>query len=179
MTLYYISGGPNSGKSSLVKRLFEAAYLVVPESARYISNTDERFKGKKIHEIRSEGLMQDFQNEVFREQNKMLGIANGLEEDVFCDRGFVDSVVYYRNNRLEVPKELLALALKFKSTAFILELFDKGEDDSLRTETPEERREIHEGIIFTYEEFGYPIIRVPKMTVEERAKFVLEKVKNL
>ena len=180
MALYFISGGPNSGKSRLVERLSDMAYLVVPEAARFISKNDKRFAGKNVGDIKNAGLMESFQNEIFKEQRRMLGAAKlGLDYDVFCDRGFPDSVAYYRYHGLRVPEELSILTIRFKSTAFMLELLDKDENDFLRTETPEQRLEIHQEIIRSYEDFGYPLIMVSKMTVPERANFILQKVKNL
>ena len=68
------------------------------------------------------------------------------------------------------------LAESIKQNSGVLELLDKDENDFLRTETPEQRLEIHQEIIRSYEDFGYPLIMVSKMTVPERANFILQKV---
>ena len=149
---------------------------MVPEAAREVAENDDRFRGKS----RDEMDRQLFQDEIFEMQKKMMESAHFVDGDfVFCDRGFADSVAYYRYNGLMVPEELLAWTSRFRTTAFILDSLDKNEYDSLRTESPEQRIEIHNEIIRAYNEFKYPIIYVPKMSVAERANFVIEKVKNL
>lgn len=177
MTLYFISGGPGFGKSDLIDEFQRRGYLVVPEAARHVGNEDERFKGKQIHEIKDAGLMQDFQDEVYKRQRETLENAI-TTQPVFCDRGFPDSVAYYRHHNLKIPRELLALASSFRrhSQTFILEPLDNNEKDSLRTEDYEERMEIHNEILRAYHEFRYPITRVQKMSIKERANFILGRI---
>ncbi|MEK6819758.1 MAG: ATP-binding protein [Nanoarchaeota archaeon] len=176
MPIYFISGGPGFGKTKLVEELFHLGYNVAPEAAREVAENDLRFKGKDIGKIEKKL----FQDAIFeRQKENFYKISDGGNQIVFSDRGFPDSVAFYRHYGLRVPEELLVWAYKFKSTAFILESLDNNENDSLRVESKEERLVIHEEISKTYDEFGYKIISVPKMLVEERAKFILQKVKNL
>lgn len=87
-----ITGGPSSGKSTLLEYLESQGYQIVPESARMLIEA-EAAKGKTLKEIRSDETA--FQRQV-------LGMKVGIEEKlnpdelIFFDRGIPDSIAYYQ-----------------------------------------------------------------------------------
>ena len=50
------------------------------------------------------------------------------------------------------------------------------EKDDFRQETEERQKRIHEEIIKIYKQLGYKIIFVPFMSVEDRVRFIKERV---
>ncbi|MEK6760975.1 MAG: ATP-binding protein [Nanoarchaeota archaeon] len=170
--LFFISGGPCTGKTSVINELKERGYNTIPEAARLVAENDSRFKGKTIKEID----LKAFQNEIFSLQKRQTGSLIGKGGIYFSDRGFGDSLAYTRMANLDFPDYFFDYARKFRnSPVFILEPLEFYRTDELRTESPEEREVIHAEIIRAYEELGHPIIRVPVMEKNERADFVLQK----
>jgi len=193
--IYIISGGPGTGKTSVINELEKRGFKILKEAARELSKTDKRFIGKSVLEVNKK----DFQDAIFefqikqikeietrkkeRENNKFNKINNKREDDkenkneiVFSDRGIGDTLVYYKINNLKIPKEKLEKTKKIRyKKIFILDFLDFYEHDELRKESKEEQEKIHSKIIKMYENLGYKnkIVIVPFMSIEERADFVL------
>lgn len=170
--LFFISGGPCTGKTSVINEIREMGYNTFPEAARELSRTDERFKGKNIKDID----LRLFQNEIFNLQKKWTESLIGRKGNFFFDRGFGDSLAYFRMAGLNLPEDFFYYAGKFRnSPVFILEPLEFYKKDSLRRETHAEQKMIHEKIISSYEELNHPITFVPVMNRDKRAEFIIQK----
>ena len=171
MVNYVITGGPGTGKTSVVEELERLGYEVIGEAARIIAETDERFVGKAIYEIDWDAFHEaiiDWQKEEFGKIGDRV---------VFIDRGLGDNLAYDKIHKVETSKEKLDFTNSFKhDKIFVLDFLDFYETDELRTETKEEQEELHVAIIEAYEGLGYEIITVPFMSVAERVQFILDKV---
>lgn len=172
MANYVISGGPATGKTSVIEELRKLGYGILEEPARELFKSDERFKGKSIKEINQ----QDFQDTIFKHQKNQFD--NLPEGAVFCDRGIGDTLAYRKMCGLNIPEELLDFAKKVRhDKVFIFDFLDFYEQDELRQETKEEQEKIHQAIIDAYNELGYEPVFVPFMSIQDRVKFILEKIK--
>lgn len=174
MKIYVISGGPGTGKTSVINELAKE-FRILPESARAVGDEDLRFKGKSVKETNQ----QEFQDAIFEFDKKQL---EGLYGDkiIFTDRGLGDTLAYCRTRNLKISKKMLDYTKKFKYTGiFILDFLDNYVRDTLRQETKEEQERIHREIIKTYEEFGYKLIFVPFMSVKDRVSFIKSKILSL
>ena len=60
---YVITGGPSSGKTTVLKKLAELGYLTYPEAARVFID-GEMAKGKSLKEIRGDEA--EFQRKVLK-----------------------------------------------------------------------------------------------------------------
>lgn len=173
LNLYVISGGPSTGKTATINEIKKRGYKVLEEAARNVAETDKRFIGKSIREIDSE----KFQNAIFDYQKEELSRLNG-DGDVFLDRGFGDTLAYYKVYGLEVPQDKLGYAKKTRyCKIFILDFLNFYKKDSLRIETKREQEKIQKEIINMYKELGYKPIIVPFMSIMERVDFILKKLK--
>ena len=95
-------------------------------------------------------------------------------EGVFTDRGFGDTLAYYKFAGYNIPQDKFEYAKKFRyDKVFILDFLDFYEKDELRQESIEEQGKIHNEIVEMYENLGRGIIKVPFMSVEERADFIV------
>lgn len=173
MKIFAISGGPCTGKTSIIKELAKRGYQTIPEAAREIATKDKRFIGKTINEINR----QEFQDEILKHQIKLhedfLLKNSGLG---FSDRGFGDSLAYYRLIGLKFSNKYSDYIKNFRyKGVFILEPLRFYKTDGLRTETKEEQSKIHDEIMRVYEEMGYDLIKIPQMPVEERIALILKK----
>src|SRR3989338_1364848 len=88
----------------------------------FLSETDEKFKGKSINQIDR----RLFQDEIFEFQKRLFnglnsnGNLNG--EFVFSDRGFGDTLAYYRLKGFSIPQGYVDYARTFsRCPVFVLE----------------------------------------------------------
>ena len=173
LKLFVISGGPGTGKTSVINALSKK-FKVLPEAAREVGDNDSRFKGKSIKEINP----YDFQKAIFKfQKNGFSKLKDKNHKAIFSDRGFGDTLAYYKFYDLRIPKDEWDYAKKFRcSSVFILDFLDFYEKDKLRQENNREQKKIHKLIINIYKRLGYNPIIVPFMSVTERVNFVLSKI---
>jgi len=170
-SVYVISGGPGTGKTTTINALKTEGFRVLEEAARKVA--EEKFPGKNIKEINPKL----FQEEIFKKQRKQLSKIKNEDGIIFSDRGLGDTLAYYRLRVGEIPKEMLKYTRKFRySGIFILEPLPFYAKDGLRQEDKEEAELVHKEIIKTYEELGYKPIFVPAMSVDERIRFIKKKI---
>ncbi|MBC7836249.1 5-(carboxyamino)imidazole ribonucleotide synthase [Acetobacteraceae bacterium] len=165
---YVLTGGPSTGKTTLIEELQKRGYPVVPEAARSFIE-QELASGKTIEEIRSDGVQ--FQRNLF-------GMKVAAHEDlpvgkpVFFDRGMHDSEAYLRVQGVANDPELAEILKKITyKKVFLLDPISYIPDD-VRTETPLEAEKIQTLLRQVYEEAGIEVIQVPVMPVEERISFI-------
>jgi predicted ATPase len=166
---YVITGAPCSGKTTLLDKLRDLGYLVVPEVARaYIDESIS--KGIPVETLRSDELK--FQEEVLARKYK-LEESLGESEVIFLDRGIPDSYAYLKFLGID-DEELLSKSLSGKyKKVFILDPCPYKEDYA-RTESPEDQLKIHSLLREAYQKSGAVIISVPIFeTKEERVDFVI------
>ena len=168
---YVITGGPSTGKSSLLAELEKHGLRVVPEAARVI--IDERLdKGQTIAEIRSDEAA--FQYGVLK--RKQL-VESRLDKTVptFFDRGMQDTIAYFRYYGYKLaPWTAKLFAEATYQKVFLLEPLANFTPDYSRTENAEFSRQIHQLLQDAYIEYGVKPILVPAVSLSERAEFVIE-----
>jgi predicted ATPase len=164
-----ITGGPGSGKTTLIDRLADLGFATSHETARaYI--VGELLKGRTIEDVRCN------QPEM---QAKILGLslqsasAELPGNVVFFDRGLPDSVGYHRLHGLDDSAARQAAERFRYRTVFFLETVDLALD-GVRTETPERAETVGRHLVEAYRDLGYTVVSVPQMSVDERVKFILE-----
>ena len=169
---HVITGGPSSGKTTMIRLLAQRGYRTTIEHARHLIDT-QRVTGRTVAEIRAN--QREFQRAVLLMQLKQ---EQSLDPDQLCflDRALPDSLAYYRYLELEPEPELLA-ALQTASyrKVFALDLLPLARDYA-RTESAAAQRQIHALLIEVYEELGYVVERVPVLEVEPRLEFILARV---
>jgi len=166
---YVVTGAPSSGKTTLLEALEKRGYKVYYEWARiYIDQ--EMAKGKTLKEIRCDEL--EFQRKILQLK---IDFEKNLQKNeiVFMERGIPDSTAYMKLCGIKEDKNLnKALKNCYYKKIFLLELI-KYEVDYARTESQEEAMLIENLLEKSYRDLNIEIIRVPKMSVEERVKFIL------
>lgn len=166
---YVITGGPSSGKSTVIRALKDMGYKTTIELARHYIDL-QRMNGRSTEEIRAN--QRQFQHKVL---NLQIDLERRLDpkEQIFFDRALPDEVAYYEYFKLE-PDEKLVEYLQTASykKIFIMDLLPL-DSDYARTEDREAQIDLHDRIIDVYKKRGEPIVFVPVLPVKERVQFVL------
>lgn len=163
-----ISGGPSSGKTTLINELKKQGHICFDEVSREI------IESQKINNSVKEF---DFEQTVF---NKRLEQYQMAKSDIqFYDRSFLDGLAYMKMNQIKIPDSFhkTSVDLRFFSTVFICPFWPKiFENDSQRLENIEQAQQIYKQLSNVYSEFGYKIAILPEGNVEDRIKFILDRI---
>ena len=168
-----ITGGPSSGKSTVIEYLRSQGYQVVPESARVLID-EETAKGKTLQEIRADE--DEFQRRILQIQVEMEK-RTSVEQLTFFDRGIPDSIAYckiYGGNSELALKE--SQKRRYRGVFFCEQVPFKK--DYARTENQKIAHEISKLLYETYINLGYEVIKVPLMSVEDRASLILKELSS-
>jgi len=168
---YVVTGGPSSGKTTIIKELAKLGFLIYPEVARVLIN-QELAKGKSIKEIRGDEA--DFQQEVLKMKVEIEKKAP-KDKIVFFDRAVPDSIAYYQVCGLD-PEEVLKLCREksYKKVFFLEQL--PFENDYARAEDEKTVKKVNQLLEASYKNLGYKVINVPVGSVDERLKIILNEI---
>jgi len=168
---YVLTGAPSSGKTTIIKLLEKKGYKVLYEVARIFINQELR-KGKTIQEIRKDEA--DFQRKILKLKITHESKLNNPKEITFLDRAIPDSIAY--NELLGLPKDKYLDQVIQKTSYKKVFMFEKleFEKDYARTESREAVEKLEKLIEKTYKNLPFPFVKVPKMSVEKRLKFILD-----
>lgn len=168
-----ITGGPGTGKSSIINQLKSRGFVCYDEISREITL-----------QARKDGIEQLFLTEPLLFSEKLLKgrtqqFKDAIKEDknlVFLDRGLPDVLAYMDYIGDNYPDRFIETCKLYAyDYVFVLapwqEIFTS---DSERYENFEQAIEIHHHLLETYMRFGYQLIDVPFETIEKRTDFVLE-----
>lgn len=169
---YIITGGPGSGKSTLIAGLEARGHRCYPEVSRELIRREA---------LRPDGVMpwndlKAFARLAFREMIIQHHHAEEIGDTCFFDRALPDIFGYLRRSELDIPADYLEAhdACRYQKRVFILPPWpDIYVNDSERPQSFEEAEALHHAIRATYRSLGYDLVEVPKLPVETRCDFVL------
>lgn len=169
---YVLTGGPCSGKTTLIRELKERGYSVLPEPARAVI-ASELAQGKVIADILKHPL--ELEHKILAHHIDIESQAP-KDEILFLDRGVVDNYAYYKKFGLAPDAPLISAAQSVRyRKVFLLALIDFL-NDSERYETVEEAGKLQELLREAYQEQGYEVIEVPVLPITERADYILARI---
>ena len=167
-----ISGGPCSGKTTVIDALAERGHATIPEAAT------ELIRDPTFDQLRTEP--REFQRQVLlRQLENEKRMLETLEDGttVFLDRGIGDGFGYLQYHDMEPFKELIeAWAENRRHTRCVL-FFESRPDyqaASHRSETPAEARRIREILLEDYRSRHDQVRVIEWLPVEKRIAAVLE-----
>lgn len=172
-----ITGGPGTGKSSIINELQKRGHNCFEEISRQVT-LDARKNGIEqlfltepllFSELLLKGRLQQFHD---ADQFK--------NTTLFLDRGMPDVLAYMDYFNTDYPIEFVETCQNNRyDTVFVLapwqEIFVS---DSVRYENFDQAEIIHKHLLNSYHNFNYQLINVPFESIEKRTDFIL-KVLNL
>ena len=172
---HVLTAGPSAGKSSTLRELSARGYRTAPEAARIVADqlTSEGVNPKDFREAKP----QEFQDRVI-ETDRRIQQKLPNRGPVFMDRSIYDNIAYTNLTDRELP-EILD---RPESTQFgLVFLLDRIEfqEDGVRTEDESFAAMIHEELRDVYEDYGFEVVDVPVMPVDERADFIERKIERI
>lgn len=164
-----ITGGPCTGKTTVVNILSERGYKTTIEHARHYIDT-QKITGRTIEEIREN--KREFQLGILNMQIEEEATLD-VSEQVFLDRALPDAMAYYQFLGLEYDDRLIEQCNKYcYKRVFILARLPLT-NDYARLEDEAEQIRIHNLIIKVYKSFPCPIVHVPVLPAEKRVDYIL------
>lgn len=172
MTPYYIfTGGPGSGKSSVLEAMALLGHCVVPEVGRQIIKQQIQQQGEALP-----WKDKQLYFELMFEQSLLDYHKQPQDVLTFFDRGILDSIGYAYLEDLQLQPNHLTVA-KTASYAPIVFIFPPWEaiyqKDAERKQDIETAKQTYLTLGKTYVDFGYTLIEIPCTTIEKRAEFIL------
>lgn len=168
-----ITGGPGTGKTSVIEALEGHGYYCFHEVSREI-----------IREAQSKGIDQLFLEDPLLFSELLLegrikqhrDAGNSTAHLVFLDRGVPDVVAYMNYFGNDYPPVFNRVCREYTyDRVFILPPWKQiYTDDNERYETYEQAVEIHDELARSYVEHGYEPVEVPQGTVAQRTSFILD-----
>lgn len=171
-----ITGGPGTGKTTLINELITQGYCCFPEISREI-NIKAKKQGANNLFIENPLLFSQYLLEGRAQQYKEALLKPN--DIVFLDRGIPDILAYmdYVQNKYSEEFKLFAKENRY-SKVFILPPWEEiYTTDDERYENFYESEIIHKHILTTYINLGYEPNEIPKLSVENRISYILNSLK--
>jgi predicted ATPase len=169
-----ITGGPCTGKTSLIEALSFKDYTVHPEFARVVIAEQLALKTDLVPWLNNVG----FSSLVLE---KMLALNASITDHKlhFFDRGIPDLAAYLHVTHNSLPDGFAAALTQanYHSTVFLLPPWEEiYANDNERKESFDKALEIYHALKSTYKDLGFDVVEVPKLPIEERLDYILQMV---
>lgn len=171
--LIVITGGPGSGKTSLIEALAATGRAVRPEAGRTIIRDQQGIGGRGLPWV---------DPVLFAELMLAADLHSHAEAltgrgEVFFDRGIPDIAGYLMLCGLAIPEsvEQAARQLRYRPTVFIAPPW-RGifTQDAERKQDFAEAERTYAVMAEIYPRYGYGLVELPRASVSERVAFVLD-----
>jgi predicted ATPase len=173
--LFVITGGPGSGKSTLINALAEHGICAMPEAGRAIIRDQVEIGGKAL----PWSDRRAFAELMLCWEMRSYRAALSLSGPVIFDRAVPDVLGYLRLSDLPVPShvERAAQTFRYHHRVFIAppwpEIFAR---DAERKQSFQEAQMTYKVMTETYSALGYELIPLPLDAVQRRVEFVVAAV---
>jgi len=176
--LFVITGGPGSGKTTILRELEARGFHCVPEVARQIIQ----------EQVRDGGTALPWSDRTLYTQFMLERSVKSYEEraqdsfPVFFDRGIPDTLGYARLISLGDDKYIRDACYQYRyaSIVFLTPAWQEiYETDSERKQDFAEAIRTYNIIMQTYRDCGYEVIEIPKVDPKTRADFIVKHMKTI
>jgi len=184
MKKYIFTGGPHSGKSSVLNLLEQRCINVLHETARLIIQEDQ--KRKKINP--SYNFLYPWEDQsIFcrRCHERQLERERELTGDiVILDRSIIDNLAYAAAAGIELDKKIYMDIANagYEKKVFYFELLEDYKTDKQRKDSEKQVKEVHKELYKIYRQLGFDLITLPlfsddkETNILKRANVILENI---
>lgn len=168
--LFVITGGPGSGKTTLIEALEAAGFARTIEAGRAVIQEQLAHGGDALPWKNQASFAEKMLERDIRSYESATQTG-----PVFFDRGIPDVIGYLRLSGLPVPAHMTKAAEDFRyhRRVFIAPPWPEiYAQDAERKQDFDEAQRTYDAMVETYTEFGYELVELPRVSVEERVKFV-------
>ncbi|MFZ9034828.1 MAG: AAA family ATPase [Francisellaceae bacterium] len=172
---YILTGGPGSGKTSVLKQLRKSGFETVDEVARNIIFKQNEIGGNATHN----GDRHKFRSLMLEASIRDFKKHQLSRESIFFDRGIADLIGY--SQLIDNPPDLLLTdavkRFRYNKQIFIFPpWFEIYCNDKERQQDFSEALNTYRCIKEGYLKTGYDIVEVPLDSIEARVEFILNYV---
>lgn len=173
-----ITGGPCSGKTSVIRELSRRGFFTVDECAIEVISELTADLGLDGQARWRESEPARFQELILRRQRAREERIPASCDLVFLDRGVQDGLAYLRHRGLPISAEMEAAYGPCEyHTIVLLESLTRFDDrrDTGRTESRQEAEAIRDQIFAVYQGYRVPILQLPEMPLADRVAWLLSR----
>jgi predicted ATPase len=172
---YVITGGPGSGKTTVLAELSRCGHICVPEDARAIIQEQVAVghsavpwaDAPRFAELLIERSIETYQRELEKKS----------QTPIYFDRGVGDALTYVDLISHTLPAQLCkqAIECRYRDPVFLAPWWREiYATDTERRQSREEAERTEHAVTKTYTDLGYRIVRLPLASPSERADFILQ-----
>ncbi len=187
MKKYIITGGPHSGKSSVLNILEGKGFCVLHETARLIIQEDQ---DKKRADPSYNFLYPWEDQRIFcrRCYERQIEREKQLTGDIaVLDRSIIDNLAYAAVAGIQLDRKIYKdiFAAGYENKVFYFDQLEGYITDDQRKDSEEQVKAVHEELYKVYTGLGFNIIKVPvfsddrKINIMKRSEFLLDRIKLL
>jgi predicted ATPase len=175
---HIITGGPGSGKSSIIEGLIRRGFSSAPEAGRAIIQDQVAIQGRALPW--ADRLL--FAELMLSWDIRSYHLAEEQDGPVFFDRGIPDVLGYLHLSDIAAPEHMKNAAALFSYSRMVFitapwrEIFRQ---DSERKQDWDEAVRTYESLASVYDDLGYELVAVPQRAIEDRVAFILERVSTV
>jgi predicted ATPase len=173
-----ITGGPGTGKTSLINELIKRGHTCLEEISRQVildarkDGVEQLFLTKPLlfSERLLEGRMKQYQQ-----------AENMIQDPVFMDRGVPDVLAYMDYANESYPDHFVEACktCQYQQVYVLAPWQEIFISDGERYENFEQAVKIHHQLLNTYKKYDYHLIDIPFDTIENRVDYLLDTIKKL
>lgn len=175
---HILTGGPGSGKTSVINALAARGHVTVPEVGRQIIKEQKAIGGDGLHT----GDQVKFRDLMLSRSIHTYNAVSDCTRPVFFDRGIPELVGYGALVGMPTPPYFDAAAAMFRYSkrVFIMppwpEIYG---NDTERVQDFAEAVATWKMVAETYPRLGYELVEVPKAGIAARVEFILAELRIL
>ncbi len=174
---YVLSGCSGGGKSTLLEELRRRGFPKFEEPGRQIVREEQATGGEALPWVNPEA----FAAKAIEISVAAFDQAAGMSGPVFYDRSFLDAISYvaHLKGQLKDSHRHLVNERRYADLVFLTppwpEIF---ETDAERQASFDDAVAEYDRLLQSFAEFGYQTSVLPKVSVNERVNFVLDKIER-